>query len=186
MDPVYFLQYIITSFFRLGPFSQILDHCHPLSNLDLGRPVLELEPLGSLEDEDDGGAEVEVPELRPLGLGHAPLGEDPLAEVEVAPGAGGGHGTFPLERDGLVCPEVRLEVGVDGAHVGGAHGRHGKEAVLPVTHPGHALIHVEQAGEGGDHAGFDTHQLAGEVSGEKRRQIILFFKCGILLASSSG
>ena len=80
-----------------------------------------------------------------------------LAKVEVPSRASGGQGAFSFERNGLIGLEVGLELGVDGADVGGAHGRHGEEAVFPLAQPGHALVEVKEAGEGRDHLGLDAH-----------------------------
>ncbi len=94
---------------------------------------------------------------------HLALGKVPLAEVEAPPRACRGHCALPSDGGGLVGPQLGLEVGVDGSHVGGAHRGHGEESVPPAPEPGHALVQVEEAGEGGHHAGLDGEQLAREV-----------------------
>ena len=152
------------------PSSHDLERVTDLDLLVLGvdplKVVGELEALGRLEEQDEGRAELKVTEGVALLQLDAVL-ERPLVEVEVPPRARRDHGALALQGHGGVGAEVGVEDGVDGADVGGADRRHGEEAVRPLAEVGHALVDVEEAGEGGHVVRLHGEELAGE--GPKKR-----------------
>ena len=156
------------------PSSHDLERVTDLDLLVLGvdplKVVGELEALGRLEEQDEGRAELKVTEGVALLQLHAVL-ERPLVEVEVPPGARRDHGALALQGHGGVGAEVGVEDGVDGADVGGADRRHGEEAVRPLAEVGHALVDVEEAGEGGNVVRLHGEELAGEVPKKRAKKL---------------
>ena len=154
--------------------SHDLERVSDLHLLELGvhpvEIVRELEALGRLEQQDERRSELEVTERVALPEPD-PVLERPLVEVEVPPGARRDHGALALQGHGGVGAEVGVEDGVDGADVGGADRRHGEEAVRPLAEVGHALVDVEEAGEGGHVVRLHGEELAGEVPKKRAKKL---------------
>lgn len=132
---------------------------------------IEAEVLRSFEQQNDGGAQVELPNRRPFLQGHAccaSRGHAPIAAAvqklvpraivaAVKEGSFGVAWSIGLQLlDHIQAPSTHVytlvvdkethlvKVNPDGAHVRGSHRRQREEAVLPLAEERHALVKAEK------------------------------------------